>query len=501
MKELNTEEKAKAYDEAVINGSRLWECGEITRENYEYIFPELKESEDERIRKEIISALKFANVKGVYDKHIAWLEKQDTDISSFPKEQQVFMRKYVSFDKITLIKLLAERDANNAEIIESFEKQDEQNQNHFELKAGHWYIYHRAFCCRADHLTVKEGERFMCEKDDIVKGFVIKEPEKYFKEVCAPAPIEDDQELTDKVEPKFKVGDWIVSNMSHEDYCICKILKIRNGEYVIKSIYGYQGYNNFETFDKDYHLWTIQDAKDGDVLCYKDEISLYKHDIKNCTKQETTFGGFVYHCCYDGKRFIMDSLYSLTEQDKIDIHPATKEQRDILFQKMKETGYEWDTETKELKIEEVDNLHNYLYGEQNPAWSEDDENTIKVIKRIIKKSEIIDPLIYTDLLKEKLYDWLKSLKDRVQPQSKQEWSEEDNINLEKALWYVENPAPMVAKDSMLVEWLKSLKVRVQPQSTWKPSDVAIGHICDGNYNVDLDILDSIYRDFKKLREK
>jgi len=44
---------------------------------WDSIFPELRESEDERIRKEIISALKFANTSdGVYDKHIAWLEKQ-----------------------------------------------------------------------------------------------------------------------------------------------------------------------------------------------------------------------------------------------------------------------------------------------------------------------------------------------------------------------------------------------------------------------------------------
>ena len=42
----------------------------------ESLFPELAESEDERIRKEIISALKYANHKGVYDKHIVWLEKQ-----------------------------------------------------------------------------------------------------------------------------------------------------------------------------------------------------------------------------------------------------------------------------------------------------------------------------------------------------------------------------------------------------------------------------------------
>lgn len=83
MKELSIEEKAKAYDEAKINGSRLWECGEITRTNYEYMFPELKESEDERIRKEIIEFIERNKKTNApipsdpyLDNWIAWLKKQ-----------------------------------------------------------------------------------------------------------------------------------------------------------------------------------------------------------------------------------------------------------------------------------------------------------------------------------------------------------------------------------------------------------------------------------------
>lgn len=57
MKELSIEEKARLYDEAIINGSRLWESDMITRESYEFIFPSLKESKDERIRKAISYAL------------------------------------------------------------------------------------------------------------------------------------------------------------------------------------------------------------------------------------------------------------------------------------------------------------------------------------------------------------------------------------------------------------------------------------------------------------
>ena len=96
----------------------------------------------------------------------------------------------------------------------------------------------------------------------------------------------------------------------------------------------------------------MQDAKDGDVICYRDEISLYKNEIENCNKEETTFGGFVYYCCYDGKRFITNSFYILTGQDEIDIYPATKEQHDALMKAMNEAGYEWDVEKKELKKKE-----------------------------------------------------------------------------------------------------------------------------------------------------
>ena len=75
MKELSIEEKAKAYDEAL---KQIKECtpdenGFVTIYPNE-IFPELKESEDEEIRKSLIDMLK--NDEKHYLKEIAWLEKQ-----------------------------------------------------------------------------------------------------------------------------------------------------------------------------------------------------------------------------------------------------------------------------------------------------------------------------------------------------------------------------------------------------------------------------------------
>ena len=207
-----------------------------------------------------------------------------------------------------------------------------------------------------------------------------------------------EQKPVDKVEPKFKNGQWIVFNG-----LTLYVNEVVQGYYRTISINGIPNSYDWD-IDNLARLWNIQDAKDGDVLCYKDEISLYKHDIKNCTKQGTTFGGFVYHCCYDGKGFIMDSLYSLTEQDKMDIHPATKEQRDLLFSKMKEAGYKWDSEKKELKK-----------IEQNPAeWHREDEQNLNACLGYIPDEFLRRWL--TDIIHVK-YD--KSA-DKVEPKFKNE---------------------------------------------------------------------------------
>lgn len=58
----------------------------VDREALETLIPELKESEDERIRKEIVSALQFANDNGAYDKHLAWLEKQKDIINHYEEK-------------------------------------------------------------------------------------------------------------------------------------------------------------------------------------------------------------------------------------------------------------------------------------------------------------------------------------------------------------------------------------------------------------------------------
>lgn len=78
---MTQEEKAKRYDDALerakLSRLQLLDIGEEATE-IEYIFPELAESEDERIGKEIIKYIKDLNKCGFLyrEEWITWLEKQ-----------------------------------------------------------------------------------------------------------------------------------------------------------------------------------------------------------------------------------------------------------------------------------------------------------------------------------------------------------------------------------------------------------------------------------------
>ena len=76
--------------------------------------------------------------------------------------------------------------------------------------------------------------------------------------------------------------------------------------------------------------------------------------------------------------------------------PSTKEQCELLFAKMKEAGYEWDADKKELK----------KVG-QKPIWSEDDELNFKQAIYVCHQHHYFE-----------VETWLKNLKDRVQLQYK-----------------------------------------------------------------------------------
>lgn len=130
-----------------------------------------------------------------------------------------------------------------------------------------------------------------------------------------------------------------------DDAQIKKFLKSLKDRVILQTTQGKQIlYNPAKTFKNFRSLnpfWTIQDAKDGDVLASGGVVFIFKiiHGVwLNC------------HCsAHKDGSFIADSYNLMTDKYFGEVQPATKEQRDLLFQKMKEAGYEWDSVNKELK--------------------------------------------------------------------------------------------------------------------------------------------------------
>lgn len=117
-----------------------------------------------------------------------------------------------------------------------------------------------------------------------------------------------------------------------------------------------------------------------------------------------------------------------------------------------------------------------IYGEQKPAWSEEDERIYKVVLELIdsySKGTIGGCIIPPNV--ERYAKWFKALKDRILPQPKQEWSEEDERKLNDVIRLIENSGYVESIRKHYVDWLKSLRL----QNTWKPS----GELDEASYQV------------------
>ena len=101
--------------------------------------------------------------------------------------------------------------------------------------------------------------------------------------------------------------------------------------------------------------------KDGDIIgfndcthndgSYIDWVGIYRHQSNDFINHQHFF-----HCVATNKNtFRIGGSWRV-----FTAYPATKEQRDLLFRKMKEAGYEWDADKKELrKIKPHYNISNF----------------------------------------------------------------------------------------------------------------------------------------------
>lgn len=511
------------YKEKLEEAKRLYElANDDQKDVLESLFPELAESEDERIRKGIIHNLKYlANkaqgfVKDELEERIAWLEKQvpvDEEKVLIGARKDVALSIMNFFDKNTLGMCLSNMEYEDLEdaVVNSdwlkvyrymkkkLEKQDKQKEiNLVEIlkhypKETELYspLYGKLWLAEVDEKSeiitcykhpLEEGctrailpqedtvsfysngatglPDYTVSKDCMLFLYNIEKQDEQKQDPCEHCDnvmlncqnfpcikkraFEQGKSILEvineeKVEPKFKVGDWVVS----PNGVYWHIDRIENNRYEVTSDTGKCADWPLDT--DLYHLWTIKDAKDGDVLAAEDKnfttpfVAIYKGLRGSLTFNSHCFIGF------NGNFYEGEGGHAIEG-----IHPATKEQREQLEKAMADAGYTFDFKKKKLKLLitnggdfETENC------EQKPAWSEED------IMRIDNLIAIIENRGYPDYV-----EYLEKLKYRVQP--KQEWSEEDNYNLQCMIAKVTSDIQKgnVGRNNELIDWLNSLKQRI-----------------------------------------
>ena len=480
------------YKEKVIALLNSQELSKEQKEKLENIFPELKESEDERMKKALYADIRtyIPNERG--DKYIAWLEKQSGKKSAdevLKIRQELYQSGYndgYKHGQEDMVNKESDNELTRKSLI-NFLKSPFVHENITDEKVAPWIAW-----------LEKQGETFSDFKAK--DWYVSKVDGKIYNITYNP---------TDKVESKFKVSNWVV----WDNKITCHIDSIYQGKESL--MYSITDTNNMtrsysvKGFDNNAHLWTIEDAKDGDVLVIQktnvtyEAIFIFNKIENNCIIQYLHY-------------FTTDADEEVCEVRSFDgflgfvgttVHPATKEQRDTLMKAMTEAGYTFDFEKKELKkiepkFKHGDRVRNKKTGleqtlgsciedvyegafpfrikdqddweliEQNPAWNEEDETKLKSACALIRNTSIKG----NDSIVEIIVDWLKSLKEKVLPQNIAYYNPYKEV--------VESIAEMCkhydkASHSGLRDFYDNVKVKCKdakeynslfPQSTWKPSE-------------------------------
>ena len=263
-------------------------------------------------------------------------------------------------------------------------------------------VFYDFFPTKQDLLRISKGENYGILN---IKQLTEEQYKKLTDGLIQEPPSSDEAQGTPAIkkcrEHKFEKGDWI--NGYYTNY---KVTAINSEGYVVEDTDGNKLNILFEN-EKFHHLFTIADAKEGDVLATDDWVFIFK--------KLNARGKPVCYCHYDDELgFKVDvNSYLATGSE---IYPATIERRNILMKAMADAGYEWDSEKKELKLL-ITNGGDFFESEnynQKPAWSIKDEAglgdalwAIQQARTIAKDETDMGNLWYAE-------NWLNSLKERLQ---------------------------------------------------------------------------------------
>lgn len=418
---MTIEEKAKAYDEAIRKAKDMLSYKEVRQEDMEYLFPELKESEDEQSKKWILEYLydgmrhSDEQFKGQFNTAIAWLVKQNKSdkslyirfgdiptngkskvyngeieigieegISVYPafedKEGNIILGLNLPITKTSLHtqQHLLEYDnrpcylvtgdyvgkgtdgeplIKNVRIIKEIKpyriKQDKENNTYIINNTPNCGIavYNEELKDSADERirkwlidwakAVNWSEQFTITKEQVLAWLEKQGEQPQGKSAVREENVDSQNCAVDNVKSKFKAGDWIISL---ENGCVYQVIEVKRDIYVIRNIYNKEFKIGIESCERTGRLWTIQDARDGEVLAFKNNIGGIII-LKSSTSYDTKS-----YC-----RLIRDNFINIEENgwDSTLLVPATQEQRDTLYKAMTDAGYTFNFDKKELK--KIDN--------------------------------------------------------------------------------------------------------------------------------------------------
>lgn len=343
---MNTYEKK--YKEALSKAKDMLSYKEVRREDMEYLFPELAESEDEKVRKEITELIMQPTWKTENEFHrrkelCAWLEKQGEKdkptYSTYSKDVQLTKEEY---DKRRV------SDEATIKEVEAYKKCLEDVQRIFEKQGG--------------QNPIEEHDFLKILSNSYSLSFInYLDAHLYEGKMCVSnAECED-------IENAFRNADWGK---------ICRY------------------YNKFT----------------------QKPIEWSEEDEKKCQETIDWFEKKCFPYALEHENPARESIKWLKS-----LKPQPKQ--------------EWSEED----METIDRIHNFIWKNRKGDTSE----------------------IYQQ---EKDANWLKCIKDRVQPQHKQEWSEEDENMCESVIDIFHNNTMSGSKGSEVyseeINWLESLKERI-----------------------------------------
>lgn len=320
------------------------------------------ESEDERIRKEIIEMVRnWASVhyitKEQFSERMTWLEKQGNITKLSEEEKNKFAKGVLTSCALSFINYLDAHKYEGKMCVSNGECEDIENAFHNAM----WDRLHRYYCKYIEKqgepnpyigVSFKYNGRTwdMCARDGgvaiLVDGeikeriFLDNKPQdKSALEAIKEEKVDNELAKSLCVEPKFKVGDWVVNKFGdsyHIDSLDKKNYQVSDGK---------GNYNYFPISQQDkMHLWTIKDAKDGNVLVHS---SFMFDDFIFIYNNTSILQAYCYYS-NERNRFIIEDRGHHCPWNMQEVTPATKEQRDALMKAMNDAGYEWDADKKEL---------------------------------------------------------------------------------------------------------------------------------------------------------